>query len=46
MGTALDDFGAAFPDGHRWLSAFKPCTLHRKLVATLGADPRATTGTG
>ena len=38
MGTALTDFGSAFPDGHRWLSAFRPILERRRLVATLKWD--------
>ena len=38
MGTALGDFAAAFPDGHRWLSAFRPVLRKRRLVPTLRWD--------
>ena len=38
MGTRPPDFGAAFPHGHRWLSAFRAQLERRRLVATLRWD--------
>jgi hypothetical protein len=38
MGTPLPDFAAAFPHGHRWLSAFRAQLERRRLVTTLRWD--------
>ena len=38
MGTPPPDFAAAFPHGHRWLSAFRAQLERRRLVATLRWD--------
>ena len=35
MGAALPDFAEAFPDGHRWLSAFRTTLQGRRLVRPL-----------